>query len=131
MALARHIERLVKALSCREETHTMALIMVTRDLPPDERLAAYNEKVGTEWVPSVLQQPGVMAVRGYRNPHHTTPQVMVHMEFDSLASWQRFLASERYGELMFELRTLGCTNRALHVWDASPLVPDPVLPPGG
>jgi hypothetical protein len=61
----------------------------------------------------------------------STPQVMVHMEFDSLAAWQRFLASERSGELMFELRALGCTNMALHVWDASPLVPDPVLPPGG
>ena len=50
---------------------------------------------------------------------------------ECLATQADALASERYGELMFELRTLGCTNMALHVWDASPLVPDPVLPPGG
>lgn len=109
----------------------MALVVFTWDVPPGERGAVYNEKVCADWLRSVLQQPGVTAVRGYQNPHHTTPQVMVHLEFDSLASSQHFLASERYGELMFELRALGCTNMALHVWDASPLVPEPVAPPGG
>jgi hypothetical protein len=109
----------------------MALVVFTWDLPPGERVAVYNETVRTAWVPSVLQQPGVTAVRGYRNPHQMTPQVMVHLECDSLVSCQRFLASERYGELVFELRALGCTNLALHVWDASPLVPEPVTSPGG
>jgi hypothetical protein len=109
----------------------MALVVFTCDLPSGERVAVYNETVRTAWLQSVLQQPGVTAVRGYRNPHHTTPQVMVHLEFDSLASCQRFLASERYGELVFELRALGCTNMVLHVWDASPLVPEPVTPAGG
>jgi hypothetical protein len=109
----------------------MALVMVTWDLPPGEQLAIYNESVRTEWRRTVLQQPGVTEVRAYRNPHHTTPQVMVHVEFDSLASWHAFLASESYGGLMFDLRAVGCTHLAVQVWDASPLVPEPVTPPSG
>ena len=64
----------------------------------------YEEQAHTDWVRSVLQQPGVMEVRAYRNPYHTTPQVMIHIEFDHLAAWHQFHASERYGELMFDLR---------------------------
>jgi hypothetical protein len=109
----------------------MVLVMVTWDLPSGERLAIYNEKVQTEWLRSVLQQPDVKEVRGYRNPHHTTPQVMVHIEFDCLASWQVYLASESYGELMFDLRAVGCTNIAFQIWDASPLVPESVAPSSG
>jgi hypothetical protein len=94
-------------------------------------LAIYNESVRTEWLRSVLQQPGVTEVRAYRNPHHTTPQVMVLVEFDSLASWQAFLASQSYGGLMFDLRAVGCTHLAVQFWDTSPLVPEPVTPPSG
>ena len=109
----------------------MTLVIFTWDLPPGERLAIYNEKVRTEWLPSVLQQPGVTQVRAYRNPHHTTPQVMVHLEYDSLTAWEAYLASESYGELMFDLRAVGCTHLAVHVWDTSPLVPEPVTPSRG
>jgi hypothetical protein len=109
----------------------MALVMVTWDLPPDERLAIYDESVRTEWLRSVLQQPGVTEVRAYRNPHHTTPQVMVHIEFDSLASWHAFLVSESYGGLMFALRAVGCSHLAIQVWEPSLLVPEPVTPPSG
>jgi len=109
----------------------MALVIYTWDLPPGERLAIYQEKVRTEWLPSVLQQPGVTQVRAYRNPHHTTPQVMVHLEWDSLTAWQAYLASESYAELMFDLRAVGCTHLAVHVWDASSLVPEPVTPSSG
>ena len=31
---------------------------------------------------------------------------------------QRFLASERYGEIMFELRAVGCSHIAVQVWEA-------------
>jgi hypothetical protein len=106
----------------------MILAMVTWDLPSGERLAIYNEKAQTEWLRSMCQQPGVKEVRAYRNPHHTTPQVMVHIEFDRLASWQTYLASESYGGLMFDLRAVGCTNIALQVWDASPLLPEHMTP---
>lgn len=60
--------------------------------------------------------------------HHTTPRVMVHLEFDSLTSWQAYLASESYAGLMFDLRAVGCTRLAVQVWDASPLVPELVTP---
>jgi hypothetical protein len=46
----------------------MALVVFTWDLPPGERVAVYNETVRTAWVPSVLQQPGVTAVRGIGIP---------------------------------------------------------------
>jgi hypothetical protein len=112
-----------------EKRHIMALVIITWDLPPGERLTIYNEKVQTEWLRSVLQQPGVTQVRAYRNPHYTTPQVMVHLEFTSLTAWQAYLASESYAELMFDLRAVGCTHLAIQVWDASQLVPEPVTPP--
>jgi hypothetical protein len=105
--------------------------MVTWDLPPGERLAIYNETVQTEWLRSVLQQPGVKEVRAYRNPHYTTPQVLVHVEFDSLRSWQVYLVSESYAGLMFELRAVGCSHIAVQVWEPSPLVPEPVTPASG
>jgi hypothetical protein len=53
---------------------------------------------------------------------------MIHVEFATLDAWHRFLASERYGDIMFELRAVGCTNMAVQVWEASPLLPEPVKP---
>jgi heme-degrading monooxygenase HmoA len=102
--------------------------MFTWDVPSGERLEVYQEKARTAWLRSVLQQPGVKEVRGYHNPHHTTPQVMIHVEFATLDAWQRFLASERYGEFMFELRAVGCTHIAVQVWETSPLLPEPAKP---
>jgi hypothetical protein len=107
---------------------TMTLAMLTWDVPSGERLVIYQEQARTAWLRSVLQQPGVTEVRGYHTPHHTTPQVMMHVEFATLDAWHRFLASERYGDLMFELRAVGCTNMAVQVWEGSPLLPEPVTP---
>ena len=109
----------------------MALAIFTWDMPWGERIHVYEEKVHKEWIPSVLQQPGVTEVRGYRNPHHTTPQVMIHIEFASLAAWHEFSTSERYGELMFALRAVGCSPLTVQVWDTSPLLPVPVRPAAG
>jgi heme-degrading monooxygenase HmoA len=102
--------------------------MFTWDVPSGERLEVYQEQARTAWLRSVLQQPGVTEVRGYHNPQQTTPQVMIHVEFETLDAWQRFLASERYGEIMFELRAVGCSHIAMQVWEASPLLPEPVTP---
>jgi uncharacterized protein (DUF1330 family) len=109
----------------------MALAIFTWDMPSGERVHVYEEKAHTAWIQSVLQQPGVTEVRAYRNPHHTTPRVMIHMEFVSLAAWHQFYTSERYGELMFDLRAVGCAQIAVQVWDASPLLPAPVRPSAG
>ena len=106
----------------------MALAILTWDMPSAERLEVYQERARTAWLQSVLQQPGVTEVRGYHNPHQTTPQVMVLVEFATLDAWHRFLASERYGELMFELRAVGCTHITVQVWETSPLLPEPVKP---
>jgi hypothetical protein len=102
--------------------------MFTWDVPSGERLEVYQEQARTAWLQSVLLQPGVKEVRGYHNPHQTTPQVMIHVEFETLDAWHRFLASGRYGELMFELRAVGCTHIAVQVWETSPLLPAPVTP---
>jgi hypothetical protein len=53
------------------------------------------------------------------------------MEFASLAAWHQFYASERYGELMFDLRAVDCAPITVQVWEASPLLPAPVRPAAG
>jgi len=109
----------------------MALSILSWDLPPAEQIETYNEKAGTEWIPTVLKQPGVKEFRAYRNPYHTTPQVVIHTEFDSLASWLKFVESEDYAAIMADLRAVGCTNLSSEVWGASPVVPEPLKPPSG
>ena len=39
--------------------------------------------------------------------------------------------SERYGELLFDLRAVGCSPITVQVWDTSPLLPAPVRPAAG
>ena len=109
----------------------MALSILSWDLPPAEQIETYNEKARTVWIPTVLKQPGVKEFRAYRNPYHTTPQVVVHTEFDSLASWLKFVESEDYATIMADLRAVGSTNLSAEVWDTSPIVPEPLKPPSG
>jgi len=91
----------------------------------------YNEKARTSWIPTILRQPGVKEFRAYRNPYHVTPDVVVHNEFDSLTSWLKFIESEDYANLVSDMRAVGCTNIAVEIWDASPVVPEPWRPSGG
>ncbi len=108
----------------------MALGILAWDLPPAEQMEAYNKKAGTELIPTILKQPGLKEFRAYRNPYGTTPQVVTHAEFDSLESWLKFIQSEDYAAIVARLRALGCTNLVAEVWGASPLVPEPLKPPG-
>lgn len=106
----------------------MALGIMTWDLPPEEQIEAYSKKARTVWIPTVLKQPGLKEFRAYRNPSLTTPQVMVHTEWDSLGSWVQYVQSEAYATLMSDMRAVGCTNISAQVWDASPVVPEPLKP---
>ncbi len=105
----------------------MALGTLSWDLPSAEKMEAYNE-LTRKWIGLVLQQPGVKEFRAYRNPLRTTPQIMTHVEFDSMASWLAFVQSENYATILADLRELGCGNIVAGVWDTSPVAPEPLRP---
>ena len=109
----------------------MALIVLSWALPPQEQIDTYTEKARTVWIPAVLKQPGLKEFRAYRNPYQTTPQVVIHTEFDSLASCVKYLESEDYTTVLSGLRAVGCTNITAEMWGASPVVPEPLKPPSG
>ena len=109
----------------------MALGILTWDLPSEEGMAKYNEEARSNWIPSVLSQPGVKEFRAYRNPHHTSPNVMTHVEFENRTAWLKWIVSENYATIMAGLRGAGCTNIHAEVWGASPIVPEPLNTPSG
>ena len=107
----------------------MPLQILSWDLPiSEEQLKVYGEKAKTVWIPTALKQPGVTEFRAYRNPFLTSPQVMFHMEFDRMDSLMQFLASDEYSMIMGDLRATGVTNISAEIWDASPVVPEPLRP---
>lgn len=109
----------------------MALYIMTWDLPfSAEQLKTYGEKAKTVWIPAILKQPGVKEFRAYRNPTLTTPNIMIHMEFDSMASIGQYLESEDIGTIMADLKNSGVTNISAQIWGGSPVVPEPIRPGG-
>ena len=107
----------------------MALQILSWDIPlSEEQLKLYGEKAKAEWIPTVLKQPGVKEFRAYRNPSLTSPQVVIHTEFDSMNSLTRFFASDDYSMIIGSLRATGVTNISAETWDASPIVPEPLRP---
>jgi len=106
----------------------MALCISAWDLPTDKALLKkYNEKA-KGWVKKTLSQPGVKEFRAYRDPLGNSPEVMVHIEFDSLESIIRYLKSEDTKNTTDEMIQLGCTNLSNEMWDGSPLIPEPLKP---
>jgi heme-degrading monooxygenase HmoA len=108
----------------------MALAVMKYDLPAAEQVAAYNEKARTAWIPAVLRQPGLKEFRAYRNPYRITPEVMIHTEWDSLSSWLGWVESDDYATITEEMKGVGCANISVEVWDASPIIPEPLKPTG-
>jgi len=105
----------------------MSAAIFTWDLPSGEGMKIYKEK--TQGIISAMLKPaGVKEVRGYRNPLQTSPQAMGHIEFDSLASWQAWMQSEDYSAFLTDLRSAGATNISVQIWEASPVVPEPLKP---
>lgn len=109
----------------------MALTIMSWDLPPADQIETYLEKSRTVWIPALLNQQGVKEFRAYRNPYNLSPQVMIHVEFDAMTSWLKYIQSDTYSSTMEDLRALGCTNQTLEVWDSSPIVPEPMRPSKG
>ena len=104
----------------------MPLLVHTWDLPFTKADMEWYRERGGEWVPMVLRQPGVVEFRAYRSPTLSSPQVMVHSQFATMADLQRWMASDEYRRIMGELR--GCGNITVAVWDDSPVVPQPRRP---
>ena len=104
----------------------MALAIYTFDLPlPTGSLRDY-ERAGQERILRLLDQPGVREFRAYRHPFGIAPQVMVHIEFESLAAIENWHASAAYHEVLSDLLREGCRNILIDVWDNSPVVPTPL-----
>ncbi|GIV96902.1 MAG: hypothetical protein KatS3mg057_1559 [Herpetosiphonaceae bacterium] len=108
----------------------MAMAILTWDLPPQEQMAAYNEKARTDWIPTVLRQPGVKKFHALRNAFHASPHVMSITEYDSLASALKFIETEDFARVMEDLRAAGCTSITVQLWDVSPVIPEPIQPTG-
>lgn len=108
----------------------MPLVLATYDPPADKKqLETYVVRSQT-WIKEILALPGIQEWRGYRNPLGTTPQVMTIQEFDTLDACQSWLRSDDYRATIAELRSLGCTNLSMQIWDTSPFAPKPLRPGG-
>jgi hypothetical protein len=110
------------------EEQIMALLVHTWDMPADKRGLEEYRLVGQEAIPIVLQQPGVREFRAYRSPTRASPQVAVHIEFESDTLLQQFLESYVHGELVHDLLRSGIRNFRSEVWGASPVAPDAQRP---
>ena len=106
----------------------MPLLVLSYDLPLAGAPPAYAEKARSAWVPSVLRQPGVNEVRAYRNAAGSKPDVMTHVEFESVAAVEGYLGSRQYASVVSGLTAAGCTSITAQVWSPSPIVPHPVRP---
>ncbi|MFC1538133.1 hypothetical protein ACFL6H_01800 [Candidatus Latescibacterota bacterium] len=110
----------------------MALITVNWDLPPEEKMDKYKEKAfitheeRPSWITNVMKQKGFKELRAYRNPYHTTPQVLIFCEFNNLDSCMKYIESKDYTTFISELREVGCTNISAQFWGTSPMVPEPI-----
>ena len=110
----------------------MALITITWDLPPEDRMSHYKQRVfltdenSMAWIPRILKQKGFKEIRSYRNPLRTTPQVLVLCEFDTLEAGMEYIQSDHYASFMSELREVGCTNISVQLWGTSPMIPEPL-----
>ena len=112
----------------------MALIAINWDLPPEERMESYRNRIfltdetSASWITGIMKQLGFKELRAFRNPFRATPQTLVLCEFDSLESCMKYIESESYSRFMSELQKVGCTNVSAQLWGASPMIPEPLKP---
>jgi hypothetical protein len=106
----------------------MAHIIITWDLPTQSAQLEEYKARSKEWTDRMLSRAGVVEWRALRNPSNTTPQVLVMTEFDSLASARGTAESAELAAIIGELRSAGCTNFSMQVWDKSPISPEPRRP---
>jgi len=107
----------------------VVIYTMTWDLPAHtEKLRVYSNKARNDWIPTTLGFEGVKEISTYRNPLESTPQVMVVIQFEDMAAWQRYISSRENERMMREHRTLGCTSINTHVWLPSALTPESIRP---
>lgn len=104
----------------------MAMVSLTYDLPTRASdLKAYKSKAKA-WIDLNMAQPGAREFRGHRSATGTTPQVVIQTEFDSLSTAAGWAGSAAFRGLIGEMRKVGCSNLTARVWDASPILPQPL-----
>jgi hypothetical protein len=106
----------------------MAHVIITWDLPSQSAQMEEYRARSKGWTDRVLSQGGVVEWRALRNPLGTTPQVLVMTEYDSLAAARGAAESAEMAAILAELRSAGCTNLSMQVWDKSPISPEPRRP---
>lgn len=106
----------------------MALGIMNWNLPASGPTEGYMQRAQSSWIPTVLAQAGVTEFRAYRNPHGDHLHVMVETEFDNLDHLNAWVNSDEYAQLKIELAEHGATEISDQVWDASPVVPQPIRP---
>lgn len=105
----------------------MALYVLKYDLPPNTHRAQYAAGV-PDRIQSSMRQPGLVEFRGYRNPKMDSPNVMVHIEFESLRALRDYLDTEDYAASMTSMIEEGCRSIQEEIWGASPFLPEPLKP---
>lgn len=106
----------------------MAHVIITWDLPSQPTQLEEYKARSKGWIDSVLSQAGIVEWRGLRNPLGTTPQVLSMAEYNNLASARSAAESAEFAAIFAELRSTGCTNLTMQVWDKSPIAPEPLRP---
>ena len=101
----------------------MSVTILSYNIPSGAELQPYVGKV-PGWIDRALSGPGAVEFRGYRSPDGK--EVMTITEYDSVASAEKWLASDNYKQLRQDMEKAGCKNIQLRIWDTSPLVPKPV-----
>jgi heme-degrading monooxygenase HmoA len=105
----------------------MSTVVLTYTLPSGaELLKQYPPKV-RGWIDMALSAPGAREFRAYRSTDGK--EVMTLTEQESVASAEKYLASDKYKTLRKEMEKAGCSNFHVRTWDTSPLVVQPVRAP--
>ncbi len=101
----------------------MSIVVLSYSMPSGAELQRYAAKV-PGWIDRALSGPGAIEFRGYRSVDGK--EVLTITEYDSVASAEKWLASDNYKQLRDDMEKAGCKNIQLRTWDTSPLVAKPV-----
>ena len=101
----------------------MSVIIVSYNIPSGVELQPYLGKV-PGWIDRALSGPGAVEFRAYRSIDGK--EALTITEYDSLASAEKWLTSDKYKQLRNDMEKAGCKNIQVQTWDMSPLVAKPV-----
>jgi len=101
----------------------MSIVILSYNLPSGTQLQPYAGKV-PGWIDLVLSAPGAAEFRAYRSVDGK--EALTITEYDSVASSEKWLASDKYKQLREDMEEAGCKNMQFQTWDTSPLVAKPV-----